>query len=48
MSKEEDVPEWSKGPVRRPVDIGNSFHDSGMVLITDPKSDKYLDRKKDV
>lgn len=48
MSKEEDVPEWSKGPVRRPVDIGDSFHDSGMVLITDRKSDRYLDRKKDV
>jgi len=44
LNKVEDVPEWSKGPVRRPVDIGDSFHNSGMVLITDLKSDKYLDQ----
>ena len=46
---EEQPPEWTKGPVSRPVDIADSFHDSGMVLITDPRSDKYLNRirKKD-
>ncbi len=41
---EEQPPEWTKGPVRRPVDIADSFHESGMVLITDPRSDKYLNR----
>jgi hypothetical protein len=41
---EEAPPEWTKGPVRRPVDIGDSFHESGMYLITDPRSDKYLER----
>lgn len=41
---EEQPPEWTKGPVRRPVDIADSFHESGMYLITDPRSDKYLNR----
>ena len=38
----EEPPEWTKGPVRRPVDIGDSFHDSGFYLITDPRSDRIL------
>jgi len=29
---------------RRPVDYGESFHESGMTLITDPRSDRYLMR----
>ncbi len=28
--------------IRRPVDYGKSFHESGMTLITDPRSDRYL------
>jgi len=28
--------------VRRPVDLGTSFKKSGMTLITDPASDRYL------
>jgi hypothetical protein len=28
--------------IRRPVDYAESFHESGMVLITDPRSDRYL------
>ena len=28
--------------VRRPVDIGTAFKQSGMTLITDPASDRYL------
>jgi len=27
---------------RRPVDYGESFHESGMTLITDPRSDRHL------
>ena len=38
----EAPPEWTLGPVRRPVDIGENFHASGMTLITDPRSDRYL------
>ena len=38
----EEPPERTKGPVRRPVDIGDSFHASGMYLITDPRSDRIL------
>ena len=38
----EAPPEWSKGPIRRPVDISADYHASGMVLITDPRSDRYL------
>ena len=38
----EEPPEWTKGPVRRPVDIGDSFHASGMYLITDPRCDVFL------
>ncbi len=30
--------------IRRPVDYGESFHESGMTLITDPRSDRYLMR----
>jgi len=39
---EESPPEWTKGPVRRPVDISDDFHASGMTLITDPRSDRYF------
>lgn len=28
--------------VRRPVDLGTAFKKSGMTLITDPASDRYL------
>ncbi len=28
--------------VRRPVDLGTAFKESGMTLITDPASDRYL------
>jgi hypothetical protein len=28
--------------VRRPVDYADDFHKSGMTLITDPRSDRYL------
>jgi len=28
--------------VRRPVDLGIAFKESGMTLITDPASDRYL------
>ena len=28
--------------IRRPVDLGDSFKKSGMTLITDPASDRYL------
>ena len=38
----EQIPPWARGPIRRPVDISNEFHASGMVLITDPRSDIYL------
>jgi len=27
---------------RRPVDYGELFHESGMTLITDPRSDRHL------
>jgi len=30
--------------IRRPVDYGTSFHESGMTLITDYRSDRYLMR----
>ena len=43
---EESPPEWSKGPVRRPVDMGDTFKNEGWehcrFLITDPRSDAYL------
>ena len=39
---EEAPPEWTKGPVRSPVDISDDFHASGMTLITDPRSDVFL------
>jgi len=29
-------------PTRRPVDISEDFRQSGMTLITDPASDRYL------
>ena len=35
---------WS---IRRPVDISEDFHKSGMVLITDLRSDKYLNKKNE-
>ena len=42
----ETPPEWTKGPVRRPVDMSDSFKKEGWehcrVLITDPRSDLYL------
>ena len=42
----EPPPEWSNGPVRRPVDMSDSFKKEGWeycrVLITDPRSDVYL------
>ena len=28
--------------IRRPVDISKDFKDTGMTLITDPASDRYL------
>ena len=28
--------------IRRPVDISKDFKQSGMTLITDPASDRYL------
>lgn len=28
--------------IRRPVDISKTFRNSGMTLITDPASDRYL------
>ena len=41
----EPIPEWANGkPIRRPVDIGDGFHESGMVLITDPRSDRLLNQ----
>ena len=42
----ETPPEWTKGPVRRPVDMSDSFKREGWeyckFLITDPRSDEYL------
>ena len=42
----ETPPEWTKGPVRRPVDMSDSFKKEGWehcrVLITDPRSVLYL------
>ena len=42
----ETPPEWTKGPVRRPVDMSDTFKQEGWehcrVLITDPRSDVYL------
>ena len=32
---------------RRPVDYGKEFHKSGMTLITDPRSDRYLSKIED-
>jgi len=41
----EKPPEWANGkPIRRPVDMADWFKKSGMYLITDPRSDKYLNR----
>ena len=41
----ETPPEWTKGPVRRPVDMSDTFKQEGWehcrVLITDPRSDLY-------
>ena len=31
-----------KDQIRRPVDISKDFKQSGMTLITDPASDRYL------
>lgn len=31
-----------KDKIRRPVDISKDFRQSGMTLITDPASDRYL------
>ena len=28
--------------IRRPVDYGKDFHKSGMTLVTDTRSDRYL------
>jgi hypothetical protein len=33
--------------IRRPVDYGKEFHKSGMTLITDPRSDRYLSKTED-
>ena len=42
----ETHPEWTKGPVRRPVDMSDSFKKEGWdhcrFLITDPRSDVFL------
>ena len=41
----EPPPEWAtQKQVRRPVDISDGFHESGMVLITDPRSDRLLNQ----
>ena len=49
-SKPEVPPEWTKGPVRRPVDMSEEFKENGWdhckYLITDPRSDKYLQKHK--
>ena len=34
--------------VRRPVDLGTAFKESGMTLITDVDSDRYLKKNKNV
>ena len=48
---EESPPEWTKGPVRRPVDMSETFKKEGWeycrFLITDPRSDAYLKRSQD-
>ena len=48
---EESPPEWTKGPVRRPVDMSETFNTEGgeycRFLITDPRSDAYLKMYKD-
>ena len=48
---EESPPEWTKGPVRRPVDMSETFKKEGWeycrFLITDPRSDAYLKRYQD-
>ena len=50
MTKE-STPEWTKGPVRRPVDMSETFKKEGWeycrFLITDPRSDAYLKRYQD-
>ena len=50
MTKE-SPPEWTKGPVRRPVDMSETFKKEGWeycrFLITDPRSDAYLKRYQD-
>ena len=42
----EATPEWAMGPIRRPVDMSDSFKREGWeyckFLITDPRSDEYL------
>ena len=43
----ESPPEWAKGgPIRRPVDMSDTFKKEGWeycrYLITDPRSDAYL------
>ena len=43
----ESPPDWAKGgPIRRPVDMSDSFKREGWeyckFLITDPRSDEYL------
>ena len=49
-SKLEEPPAWTQGPVRRPVDMSESFKKDGWehckYLITDPRSDKYLQKHK--
>jgi hypothetical protein len=34
-----------KNQIRRPVDIGKEFRQSGMTLSTEPASDRYLNAK---
>ena len=33
--------------IRRPVDYGELFHDTGMTLASDPRSDRYLNKIAD-
>jgi len=33
--------------IRRPVDYGELFHDTGMTLASDPRSDRYLNKISD-
>ena len=47
----ESPPEWTKGPVRSPVDMSETFKKEGWeycrFLITDPRSDAYIRRCRD-